>query len=62
VNWVPVFRTAAHWAERHTGGIGCRSLDILHVAADRKLSVAEFFSFDARQRALAQALSLNVRP
>src|SRR5438067_8424104 len=33
VNWVPVFRTAAQWALRHTPGVGSRSLDILHVAA-----------------------------
>src|SRR6266566_3945708 len=60
LNWVPVFRTAAQWALRHTPGIGCRSLDILHVAAAKKLSAAEFFSFDGRQRALGLLLGLTV--
>src|SRR5205814_5271302 len=62
VNWVPVFRTAAQWALRHTPGVGSRSLDILHVAAARKLAAGEFFSFDGRQRALALLLGLTVKP
>ena len=62
VNWVPVFRAAAQLAVRHSGSLGCRSLDILHVAAARKLAAAQFFSFDARQRSLAQQLGLNVKP
>lgn len=62
VNWVPVFRAAAQLALRQSAGLGCRSLDILHVAAARKLAAVEFFSFDGRQRALAQQLGLTVRP
>src|SRR2546425_8599197 len=37
LNWVPVFRAAAQLALRHSAQIGCRSLDILHVAAARRL-------------------------
>ena len=62
VNWVPVFRIGAQWAGQHTAAIGCRSLDILHVAAARKLGAARFLSFDGRQRSLAQLLGLTVRP
>jgi uncharacterized protein len=62
LNWVPVFRAAAQLAVRHSGRLGCRSLDILHVAAARKLAASQFWSFDARQRALAQQLGLNVKP
>ena len=62
LNWVPVFRVAAQLAVRHSAGIGCRSLDILHVAAARRLRATEFFSFDGRQRTLAQLLGLTVRP
>ncbi|MBI4662294.1 MAG: type II toxin-antitoxin system VapC family toxin [Verrucomicrobia bacterium] len=62
VNWVPVFRVAAQWAARHSAGIGCRSLDILHVATARKLGATEFLSFDDRQRSLAQLLGFAVKP
>ena len=62
VNWVPVFRTAAQLAMRHSAGLGCRSLDILHVAAARRMAATEFFSFDGRQRSLARLLGLTVRP
>jgi predicted nucleic acid-binding protein len=62
LNWGPVFRAAAQWAARHSAGIGCRSLDILHVATARKLAATEFFSFDSRQRSLAQVLGLTLRP
>src|SRR5260221_1408241 len=62
VNWVPVLRTAARWALHHTPAVGCRSLDMLHMAAAGQLAVREFFSFDGRQRALASLLGLSVKP
>jgi predicted nucleic acid-binding protein len=62
LNWPPIFRTAAQLASRHTPSIGSRSLDILHVAAAKKLAAAEFFSFDERQKALGQLLGLTVKP
>jgi predicted nucleic acid-binding protein len=62
VNWVPVLRAAAQLAAQHSGGLGCRSLDILHVATARNLIATQFLSFDARQRALAQQLGLTVKP
>ena len=62
VNWVPVFRTAAQWVVRHTASVGCRSLDVLHVAAARKLAATEFLSSDGRQRSLAQLLGFVVKP
>ena len=62
LNWVPVFRAAAQLALRYSGSLGCRSLDILHVAAARKLAAMQFFSFDGRQRSLAQQLGLRVGP
>jgi len=62
LNWVPVFRVAAQLAVRHSAGIGCRSLDILHVAVARKMAATEFLGFDGRQRSLAQALGMTVRP
>jgi predicted nucleic acid-binding protein len=61
INWMPVFRTAAKWAALHSAAIGCRSLDVLHVASAKKLNAMEFFTFDARQRALAHVLGLTVK-
>ena len=62
LNWVPVFRTAAQWATVHSATIGCRSLVILHVAVASKLAATRFFSFDGRQRSLAKAVGLPVKP
>jgi predicted nucleic acid-binding protein len=61
INWMPVFRSAAQWAALHCQLVGCRSLDVLHVATAKKLDVVEFFTFDARQKSLAHALGLTVK-
>ena len=47
---------------RHTPAKGCRSLDVLHVATAQHLGVRRFLSFDEKQRALAKAAGLDVRP
>jgi hypothetical protein len=62
VKWPVAFRVAAGLSERHTATTGTRSLDVLHVAAARLLRVAEFISFDARQRTLAATTSMKIAP
>jgi len=62
VNWRPIYRAAAQWAALHSPTIGCRSLDVLHVTLARKLKADDFFTFDARQKSLALALGLTVKP
>jgi hypothetical protein len=62
VNWTPVYRFAAQWAALHCPTVGCRSLDVLHVTLAKTLKVSEFFTFDARQKALALALGMAVKP
>jgi len=62
VNWRPVYRAAAQWAALHCPTIGCRSLDVLHVTLAKKLHVKEFFTFDTRQKSLALALGMIVKP
>jgi len=37
-------------------------MDILHVAAARTLGATELLTFDTRQRAVAQAEGLRVKP
>ena len=62
VNWTPVYRGAAQCAAAHCPAIGCRSLDVLHVTLAKTLKVSEFFTFDARQKTLALALGMIVKP
>jgi hypothetical protein len=62
VNWTPVYRSAAQYAAAHGPTIGCRSLDVLHVTLAKTLKVSDFFTFDARQKALALALGMIVKP
>jgi predicted nucleic acid-binding protein len=62
VNWIPVYRAAAQRAALHSPRIGCRSLDVLHVTLAKKLNAREFFTFDERQKSLALALGLAVKP
>jgi predicted nucleic acid-binding protein len=62
VKWSPVYRAAAQWAAIHSPATGCRSLDVLHVTLAKRLNVAEFFTFDARQKSLALALGMTVKP
>lgn len=42
----------------HTRTLGCRSRDILHVAAASLLKPARFITFDERQRHLAETVGV----
>jgi predicted nucleic acid-binding protein len=44
---------------KETGKLGCRTLDILHVACALQLKVKNFVSFDQRQVALAKVAGLS---
>lgn len=62
LRWDTVLTDATRLSESRSATIGTRSLDVLHVAAARSLGTDQFISFDARQRALATAVGLNVTP
>jgi predicted nucleic acid-binding protein len=62
VKWPVAFRVASLLGNRHSATIGTRSLDVLHVATAKFLRVAEFISFDSRQRTLATTVGLKVAP
>ena len=61
-NWPVAFRYARWLARRRTSKVGTRSSDILHIACAQLETAREFYSFDSRQRKLAAALGLAVRP
>lgn len=46
----------------HTPSIGCRTLDILHVASALQLEPTEFITFDSRQAEVARRAGLEVLP
>ena len=55
VNWVPVFRTAAQLAMRHSAGIGCRSLTLTKHISDGMFILGMVFihsvtGFDCKRR------------
>ena len=62
IKWQAAFRAANRLSEKHSSVIGVRSLDILHIATAFSIGANEILSFDARQRALAAAVGLNVSP
>lgn len=56
-----VFRLAETLSSQWTPSIGCRTLDILHVAAAKVIGVRDFVTFDQRQGTLARHAGLKVR-
>lgn len=57
--WRAALQRAADLSRQHTATIGCRSLDVLHVASALELEAKKFLTFDARQQQLAQAAGLK---
>jgi predicted nucleic acid-binding protein len=53
---------AALLSANHATVIGCRTLDIFHVAAALTIGTSRFFSLDERQRELAKREGLTVKP
>jgi predicted nucleic acid-binding protein len=58
--WRATLRRAADLSREHTAAIGCRSLDVLHIASAFELKLLDFVTFDARQQQLARAAGLKV--
>ena len=62
--WVPVrqpegvFDRCEHLAHRRVAALGVRTLDTLHVAAALELGATRFWTFDERQKKLAEAEGL----
>jgi predicted nucleic acid-binding protein len=57
--WRAVLRRASQLSRAHTSQLGCRSLDVLHVATAVELGLRNFLTFDRRQQQLARAAGLK---
>jgi len=60
VLWRATLRRAAEISRAHTTTVGCRTLDVLHVATALELALRNFVTFDRRQQQLARAAGLKV--
>jgi predicted nucleic acid-binding protein len=60
VLWRATLRRAADISLSHTSHVGCRTLDVVHVATAVELGLRRFLTFDRRQQALARAVGLTV--
>lgn len=56
--WHRVIVEAEAFAVNDTPIVGCRTLDVLHVAAAKLMGVTEFCTFDVRQSTLANRVGL----
>lgn len=59
-DWADVHRIAEELSAKHTESGGHRLADILHVATAVHLGAAQFLTFDANQKKLAEAESMEV--
>lgn len=57
--WRAALQRAVELSRRHTPALGCRSLDVLHVASALELGLRRFLTFDLRQQRLARAAGLK---
>lgn len=60
LNFSDVLLSAADLSRRHTGALGCRSLDIIHVASAIEGKFEYFLSYDHRQNALVENSGLEM--
>lgn len=60
--WAEVMAATKRLGRAHTITLGVRGMDLLNVAAAVAIKARVFLTFDARQRALAQAARLQVKP
>ena len=59
VLWRTTLKRAAELSRKHTRSIGCRSLDVMHVASAVELEFKYLATFDVRQQRLAKAAGLT---
>ena len=60
IDWPDIYRYALDLSKRHTGKIGSRSLDILHIASALSIKADRFLTLDVRQEKLASLAGLKI--
>jgi predicted nucleic acid-binding protein len=58
--WRATLKRAGQISRSQTPSLGCRSLDVIHVASALELGLRWFATFDVRQQRLARATGLKV--
>jgi predicted nucleic acid-binding protein len=58
--WRATLKRAADLSRERTRSLGCRSLDVLHIASAIELGLKHFVTFDSRQQQLARAVGLRL--
>lgn len=58
--WRAALKRAGGLSQQYTPALGCRSLDVLHVASALELGHGNFVTFDLRQQKLARAAGLKL--
>jgi predicted nucleic acid-binding protein len=58
--WRATLQRTVQLSREHTPRIGCRTLDILHIASALELEFKSFLTFDARQQRLARIVGLKL--
>ncbi len=58
-DWTDVLEITSRLSAAHTARIGCRAMDMFHVAIALHLGAREFLTFDANQKKLAEAEGLK---
>ncbi|HLB34249.1 MAG: hypothetical protein A3F67_04775 [Verrucomicrobia bacterium RIFCSPHIGHO2_12_FULL_41_10] len=53
------YQKALQLVLQHTSSIGCRTLDVLHIASALTLNIRLFATYDLRQKMLARKIGLN---
>ena len=57
-----IWRLTGELSARHAATVGCRTLDLVHVAAALAVGATAFLTFDARQKEVARLEGLEVKP
>ncbi|MBN1106678.1 MAG: PIN domain protein, partial [Deltaproteobacteria bacterium] len=60
INWTETFQCGIDLSKEHTGTIGSRSLDILHIASALTMKANKFLTLDERQIQLALLAGLKL--
>ena len=60
LDWPEVFEAAGLLSDRYAATLGCRPLDLLHVASAKILKAQGFLTFDKRQATLARKAGLKL--